>query len=1098
MGIKALQTIFLGLLGGIFFAVPLASAQADLGPYDDLDEVLKAEFIRHLKYLYVLGSEDPAAEAPGVLSVQTERLQRVKQIVDEVAGLSPELLHEQMRQIYFLDQAVTDWLHDFRFGLGLDEPQIARIYEQLLERIPTLEKRNFDTLIARMKIEIQFRIHSLQFPVIREAMILPGLWGSSFTHYLESFPESPYHQLPPDILHKIREKAVLSPEEYSKIWTLQVDDPENQVAFLFAYLRYRGFGNLQTDYKIRSLTRDLFEGYLDDAVIATKAFAEEFSIDPSILDQIQFGSKTREFLWQIYSTSFEIQWSPDWDLSWKKIKSKTANIRGFPWVIENFQDRWPPFVKFDPENQSLEDRFFYEIDTMMEENFYQDVDYFRASYEQIFNGDWVHLDAQSFAYYRLSNELRLLLGARLFPDLTTLEASTLIEKRFFELGPDEQMSLMNRIYPDLEGSLRYAKMLGDIDLSSVKDRNAWHKQLVNDYLNTNDEIHLDDVKFRVLLDGKTSVRDVEFERNRTKQFIQKAAQENEDLLQDWFPSGLVNWLQIQFFPYENFWEEEGLRYSDQQRREKLTRTNLHELQELDKKYKEEKSEAGRLKILKEIQTLMAGFNQNISQASPDYSSPSVYLSGFVYGALPHDRNDLARIAKSIGTGFLFFTITRYIGGKEVAIFILGDTGLRILSSRFLADGDLESGFSSPLGLWTAEFLQSALQIGGRVLTGVDSERLSGYRELGQLSADLAWFSTGSLLSHKIFPYQRIWAQRKIEKLRWQIDAHQELIVRSRMKISELEGQIERKKAELTGDKTALEGTTAFTERRLEIAGLERQKRILLDGEIQYQGRAEFFIRQTGDLSLQIAKKFMPLTWIKPKGYGVELMSRSRGIFRRFDRLSQFGIKQLEEHIEYLRRNIERTETRGFTFEARPAESLEYEVFKTTLKDLRKQQEMIGRNRRNIERALEAKNYDRATSALRTAALAFESSARNMDLLLDAGKRPKTLSVREQFLYRFEPYRKVFSLFPRRRTNTILEPLEDAWSRRFFARSYLRLSEQKRLLQSMSQDLADGIRRQELPRSPQMIEDLEMIGLILRKVEIRLKELKPLFDIWISN
>ncbi len=1121
------------LLLFVFFTaavVHLLSA-AEIRPYQRLPLFAQRDFLEYYRRSFILGERTEKLSFGAALQ-QHENLQKLLDFesLDSDDRSTSKLASEKLKkrlleQSLYLDQSLVDWSYDFRNQFSSKAEKISSTYERLIENLPSQikdsknDEKIYNSILERLSIDIELKLLDLRFPLFLKYSPAQGLRGNILDQFLKSYPETFLKNIPEKILIKIRRGEALEFDEFIIYLekSSSAHDPKSQI-LLFS--RYLALGSLSFDLIADLPKKSEFLNRFETAVDICLKIAKEKGISFSPED-LNFTSALKETAYLTYIASQSTPWRPDWDKSWLSTRNFEAPIAGLKWAFLKYQNELnQPDLDFSklPFSKSVENAQLA-IDEWVRKNIpEQNLEYHTARI-QLSDGSFRNLGRKKFAYYRLNDELRNLFLARNLPDLSLREAQALVELKFFELSEEERLNTLQKIYPDVQLLFSYFQKLAVLDLNNPDSLELFQLDLIETYFNlrswNNVAKLIKNPKPQKILYNKEIVSDLSNEKSQLEYSI--AHSPREDSL---YPDSLINWLSINLFSSEEFWSEELKRFSSEWRRrsdEKKLRTKIIEL---ENKYKlaptkEEKSIAAT-----EIEEALKQNSAIFDLERTEPSSPSVFMANFLSGMTPQNLREAQEIGVNLGIGAIFYVVGRFVGAKWLSIFILSDTGLRLISAEILSPQkanllgvDLSKGISTPLGKWTAEFLFHLAKTAETALTADRGfNKLNSIRDLGAISRDIASASIGAGISHLSLDLSRLSRMRTIHTYQIQIEKYQTKIAELRSEILKLDSELNL----LLRQKSLLEKTfepTSKELRKIESDILKTQLGIaqIENGLLaQFQSKLEFTLKRFAIETIRL-------------GSGI-LMPRKSKLAERVNPKQYFGISTYEQMIKSLESKIRAEEINGFVTESSsllPAPWKRVILKRSLSKFLKSQNEIathLVESTNHLDAAIHAsreKKINYFESSLESLQKAYEAmtkhsrntegveyltsgSIKDFTQLAEYSKPTATLSRIQTWALSIEEKKLILNAFIRRKSLLDVEkyPWEytgDIHTLRFFSENYINLEMQLKALNHTYAQIEAEIIRTGINLSPTMRNLFESIAKISSQTESALLQLRPILD-----
>lgn len=721
---------------GAFFSLSLILFSAEPMAFTDLSRVQQIEFRETWRQLYILG-----VPLGGIWQDQRQRIERAYEyyIEHKEAFRSPDFSF-----IFQLQQATLEW--SYRFDQEFNH-RAAILYNSSFQSLDP--KATYIDVIKSLQLQIQLREEMIRYPLFADAQPLAGLHSYDLQIFCDLYR---VQKEDCSLLQKFIDQEWLSENEF--IQALQVISPTNTYQSEL-YEEYLFLGRIP---RKQVLTREEFERHF---VEAGKSLGRENN------DFIQ----NLDFYYLLYQASHQ----RDWSLNWEKLvflrEDDLWELTGSSWIHVHYADRWPAFKdigKLSPEELAESIEEYIELSGDFQDSEIQDFNDILLLLRS--SGKWTFKD--------IPENLAIWLAAYTFPELKLKSALSILEGNFLELSEEEQQEALFHLPFPLEIIVLLKIELSKIDPRKREEVLNFHWKILetNFQIRFENTVELTAFSEVELINGKRLPKSSEL-REKMRQILN-----DPDIKKDYgfFPAWLIEPLIVHFFPSPNYWDLEIQKAKNEwSRQEILSEYSKQDqvLTEKDRKYLEQ--------IL---------FDKNGAPRT-DLSSPLVFMSSFAYGF----QNNPERILPAIGAGLLLHIVTKGIGGKIVLSLIVADTSIRLISASYYdeenqswRDLKLEKGFSSAIGLWSAQELQRIYSIlYSMSFPHHESERLWAFHDFGEWSFEAISFSLGMGLSESLIPWKRLARLHSIRSYSKQLDR----LARSRDKIFDLQRRvIQRQKA----------------------------------------------------------------------------------------------------------------------------------------------------------------------------------------------------------------------------------------------------------------------------------------------------------------
>ena len=923
-----------------FLSLDAATAQSS-SDFASLGLLEQRDFKEMARRLYVIG--DPRSPSGLFLSQQMKLEDLEAAALTSIKSDSP-YVQKLAESLFNLEDQKWDWILEFDRYVRENPERLASLYSNAIKKIVEPQNQNFENLLRLLSLEYDQKLYLLQHPLTGSAEVFPGLRG----HRLSSFLELTGTKLSEEDQRKIESGETLSFEDYSRLHS------KNQDLYLIYHLSH--LANIPSFEELQKQAPEAQESQLRTLWIV-----------------IQARNKS------------------NLQLSWSRLESPEEKISAAHWVVENFQNVWPKFsdIQFSVETQDWSS-FQNEVDDMLVSQMEgSEIYYFSRVREQIQDLDWSFEASKEKAYSHLSDKLRRLVAARSFPDLSLAEARGLLEGRIFELSEEERLHILQAAFPEPNEAARSLQKQMQIDLENSKEILLYHLDLLRAYKAR--KFEMPPPTEMILSDGKTKVPLLKPMRDEMKLLIK---QNQEQINPGIYPRWLIEKLMTTFYSDNNHFENEALRFKEEWKRENLIRENLDRIQSLVKASKKAESDDERSKIQSELLSLQMNFNDELAKYPIDPDSEATILAAFSYGFIPTHWKDAGDVAKVAATGFVFMVVTRFVGVKAVSLFIMTDTGLRFLTANyFTEDGkplDLSNGYSTPIGLWTAQGLNHSFDLLDRLLRESRPEdKLEAYRELGVFARDTLAFSAGARIASLTFDLTRLArirrirsAQIQLERMKAQLIANEEKMARLSSEISQVEKQMQMlEKAKLTATEAYQEATQKLWKAREEISVTQKDTVGIHQGKMR--SLSIWIVHQV----LSLCENLLPI----PKS-----TAGAPNFIERFRRRLDVGLKQYESELVRLENSISELQAKEVMRQAS-------KDFRSGYKEFEGSQEAQARSLGTSQDLLEMNKISEASSALDQALELSRVQIEALERLKAQAPASSSLSPQDRALFKGEKW-----------------------------------------------------------------------------------------------
>jgi len=669
-------------------------------------------------------------------------------------------LRQRLKHCLATDLRLSDLHFEFQRRRADNPAALDLIYKNTLSLLPEGRKSHYE-MRRRNLLEIKYREHLVRFPIFSDALIFPG-WSLDDRIAIQDLLVGD-GGLPADVFEKALLLQELTREEFAQIfYILHPQAPKSELELSLA--RYYFFGRAF----IHQWTEEEWASELEkanDLPIESKKWIEGWKKDlPFYATLLHLELESRPI---------------DWDSPYFTSENK-LNI--LLWVDMQFGALWPQFRTELPLKELAEEarklhpdprlpllaleieRFISESGNWSAEEALQ----FRKAKAEVESESWLSLEDSQSSYRQLPDELRNLLAAIFFPQLSVKAARAILEDSFFRLSSPEQIGALQLAAAsdtkDAKGEI-FLERLTKTDPLKLEDRRKILRELVRihrRWILAEDLPWIEWQADRVLLlDGKSVLKRSEVERDEMRQAIDDFGSQVQ---YGWYPEFLIDPLMIYLFPSENYWKHEGEKlFSELTRQDQLW--SLRD--RLEKLKAEGIDESAILHIEAQLKSLFVSEN-GISRM--DGSSPGVWLASFWSGF----RHDPARAIPGVLTGAAVTLVFKWAGVRWAFIFIAGDSVLRFQTAaaqnpRSLEwyEIDLDRGTSTFVGKTFAHMAQDLYQTGSMLWDPKDDfDHLEAWYRTGEMTYDFFAFSAGSAAMSRILSESSL-GLRRTQSRRWE-------------------------------------------------------------------------------------------------------------------------------------------------------------------------------------------------------------------------------------------------------------------------------------------------------------------------------------------
>lgn len=846
--------------------------------FDDLSIAQKAEFEKISIELGVLGGNENGHEF-GLIGYQQHHIDILLRLYQ---NQNLDQFQELSSNLYSFNQAESDWTYIMRRNSSESSYLLKYEYQKLRAQ---LVEPTFFNLQQFLRLEYQQRLFQLNHPIFSSALFYPGLneWDLS---RLVGLKEDPIlNEISQELIHKIANNETLSFEEYSSL-----AGNASRSELIPAYFEYLSLSSvLRFEPKSEEELVQVFQQ-------AKETFLNQFPTVFTAAD-LSYYQKNSKFYWTIYSASLNHHFTLNENLIWSNFSEDLEDLNALLWLEANYRQQWPDLDNFGDFQEILNEMrdgdfsilamLQMAIDESLEEDFSfqaEQKSFFKEAVVQIEKLNWLK-DPENSKFLKLDTRLRNILCAREFPTLSIRACRALLEDRLIDLSREEIARFPVLFYRSSSKREEYLQKFRETNLINANQARELAKMLVQDYFEMltekaeiqsrepQEKLHLYSGEELELVSKKKSQRRAEIE----------SGEYQLPKVYGWLPNDLATWINLQISPYDGFWSDEIKRFENERKRAQI----LTDYREKMMNTEEDSDEYQKLhEELHQMVTDSEGFPR------VDLSSPAVYLADYWTGL----RNaDAMEIAGSAAAGFVFYFVFKGVGGRWIFRIVTGDTALRIGSAyyydrdaRSLIQIDLDKGFSTPVGYWTAKGLQDSLKtLGDLLFPQNDAQRLAGFYDLGRLTPGFGSFIAGGFVARE-FGGRAYGLIRQRSRLEDRLLREIKNLETLKTEIKELELN-----KSVTQDRLRLlaEGSPEFKKAQQEILAMERKAFDLQYGLIStHESTLSFYFDRSLKAAYRLARKIL---YFEPKRAAKLNWTQRLNSWRR---QKSFGIAQTEDAI----------------------------------------------------------------------------------------------------------------------------------------------------------------------------------------------------------
>ncbi len=961
MTFTSLAKISIFSLLGVFSLVGEARAQS-ANPFDSVEAWNQRDYSLILKRLYVIGD---AQGSSGLLGLQKELIEELRLSADFEIDVKDAV--QRSSNLSATRTLIADRTFEFRRSII---PRIPSIYKADWERQPE-GFRSFDRIMTQKVLELKQKEFALSRPVISQLEPLGGLRG----FYVQQFFELQNLNPSSDLLETLKAGRPLSFEQFLDLLKLinPALDSSQRAQIFQQFAIYRLFSRVD-----EIPARDL-EALSTELNLMAEELINEADRRELTAPQLQLSKTTVRFFWLLRAWIEAKPFAIDWERS-----AEDKNLlSGWNFLLTNYSGRWtelnqiPEELQFDEPARKL---IAEEIDQMVLSLFkVEESSDFESAIQQFNEGFWLDLPPEDSALRRLPEELRQILAARLFPDLSLKQGKALLEGRLFEsLDELDRRELLSTIYGAEIPADEFEKQR-TLSPSDPDRIHRYHYDLVKAYLLAQSLITK--TADRMSLSSGEEIPTVESQRREMRLLL---AQNRESFDYGFFPSVLIDELAVLLFPSpEHLGSLEPKRFWNEWERQGLLRDLMISQQGFLAEIQRASSDEEKQKLEEKFIQTVEDFQQKLQAYQIDPDSEATWLAAFLYGAMPHS-NEASEILKTVGVGAAFALTVKIFGVRAVSWFIVLDTGTRLVSSGYLKEDleslDLNQGFSTPIGRWTAESLQGGMHLLSKLQTAKTAEEsMELAYDLGTLSSDLVWFGVGASSVRWTLDLSSYRRWRRANTIHTEIQRIEKQAQQTQLKVDQLKMRLAEnlttwEKLQVSGRALTDEGqllSKTIDDLRLQIFDLEHVRLT------KVQGRVGFYSRALISTVVEIAKSIVPSR--RP------LKERFAKIQKAWSRRTHLAVEQYARETQRLEAELMKLDEAEWAWQHRPKLRAQVRVFQSEFKRFHKLQEQMNIQMLEAQNLLESatqvsstkasKLYDSARKALEKARISHTQSLR---------------------------------------------------------------------------------------------------------------------------
>lgn len=924
-GLRTWIGSFGNLLGLVLSLLPTPTLAQN--HWDDLDALQdQPEFIFLAQDLNLLGQRKPASNLFRRQASILETLNEELALKDSTVELTPaemNWIRANIQRAYDL-QSSLQFARYHLYRTTLEFPQYyEKYYNSEFERLPKGNLRTHENLMIRLELERFQKLFYLRFPLVGDFLPFAGLRGHRLSNFFKFFGRP-----------KVVTDEVLAALNSSKPLTMNV----------FEQL----YPQLEASERTRLYGLYLHFGFFAEHPEALPANFEDFWKSIESLETFaatQIGQKEAFIFYEILKMGGAWQFSLKRNPAFKADPESPALI----WLRLEFAGQNEKLRQAIDDCEKASDAgAIKELQDLIDENvadwFDAETDFdFRDALDQIESYRWVTLNAEDYAYLRLPEKARNLLAARIFPELNLRLSRAILEMSFFSLKDSERVEIIDLLFSDpqkAQAIFTRIQLLGThpLDVAEI------HIQLMKAAAE-----RLIPPKPRALA-SRTFDSDQDPTDGVELPLIGPAQEEMQiqielhkgEIDSGWYPQSLIESLMVDVYPTPNHIENEMKHFWSEWNRQKFLEINRAEIDRLKSALAKASTDAERTELKSQLEAAINLKNSKMAHVVFDPNSQASILGAIAYGITPDSWTDVKGMAKAAGIGLVFVVAVRLFGPKRVAVVLIGDTFARLVTSSYLNDNtenflteDLGKGYSTWLGLWTAESLQGLARLISRAQQTGDidqqeliEDRLNAFQSLGEFGRDTAVMGFTTWGANVALPWERLSRVRLIQRYQERIAKYEAQKIEVQNRIKELKVEIERLRTEASSlEKAGFGDSTAAGKVRDQIADLHREiaNREGLSVSLS-TSRLAFLSRQIFFQTLRIVEVAVPYL-----SFGKQPKSLIReGALKKFNSERYLGLKHLDAWIEKYSRKIKDIERAQLFADARPPSefwSLKFDTWK---------------------------------------------------------------------------------------------------------------------------------------------------------------------------
>jgi len=862
-------------------SVPLRSQ--DSNPFDSLEVWSQRDYSIVLRKLFVMG--DPS-EPSGLFALQKIAIEELKLAAE--LDLDEKSAVENASNQFAYRTVVADRTFEFRRSIS---PRIASIYLSDWQSLAE-GTRSFDRIMTSKVLELKQKEFALSRPGISRFEPLGGLSGFAVQQFFEIRDLLPSA----DLLNALKSRRLLEFDQFAEL--LKLLNPSADTNSTLAFQQYANYRLISRIDEWPCRSSESFKEYF---IFQAENLRDEALRRGLAAPSTSSNSVEIQFLWLLRQWILTHQ--PVATFEWKD--DEVELLSGWNFLLSQYAHRWPEYdrlpseLEFDAPSRAI---IAEETDEMVLALFpaEQSSD-FLSAVEQFHQGLWLDLPADEAALRTLPEDLRRVLAARLFPDLSVRNGKALLEGRLFDsLTELDRRELLSAIFGSDIPTEEYQKQL-NLSTQDPAALHRYHYELVSRYLFERELIKAPTDSFT--LPSGENIPSVEKQRREMRLLL---AQNRDNFDYGFYPAALIDELVVLLFPsQEHLSKLEPKRFWNEWERQKILRDFMISQQGFLAQLKTSATEEQRTQVEQQMLETMLEFQAKLASYPIDPNSEATWLAAFLSGALPHSA-ETKEILKTIGIGATFAISVKIFGIRAVSWFVALDTGARLLTSGYWNEGleklNLENGFSTPVGKWTAQSLQDGLALLTRLQTAkTPEESLELAYDLGSLGSDVVWFSLGAAgarWSLDLSSYRR-W--RRANSIHSEIKNLEKSAKVTQNRIDQLKSNLANKLE--SWEVMNLSGRAATDQARVLQRSIDDLRIEIFDLEqvrlTKVQGRIGFYSKALISSVIEISKSIVP---------------SQRTLKERLTKLKRYWSRRSNVAIEQYAREVQRLEAELFKIE----------------------------------------------------------------------------------------------------------------------------------------------------------------------------------------